>query len=42
VNLAGLYSQIEAKKRRIMKITVEIVPKRAAKVVWRGRPARET
>jgi len=28
-NLAGLYIQIEAKKRRIKIITVEIVPKRA-------------
>jgi hypothetical protein len=29
INLAGLYIQIEAKKRRIKIITVEIVPNRA-------------
>jgi hypothetical protein len=28
INLAGLYIQIEAKKRRIKIITVEIVPNR--------------
>ena len=27
MNLAGLYNQIEAKKRRILQIAVEIVPK---------------
>jgi len=36
VNLAGLYSQIEAKKRRISKIMVEIVPKRAERLVARA------
>ncbi len=35
MNLAGLYIYNEAKKRRIKKITVEIVPKRAGNV-WRG------
>jgi len=29
MKLAGLYNQIEAKKRRILQIVVEIVPKRA-------------
>jgi len=35
MNLAGLYIQIEAKKRRIKIITVEIVPKRARRLVER-------
>jgi hypothetical protein len=33
INLAGLYIQIEAKKRRIKIITVEIVPNRATSSV---------
>jgi len=41
INLAGLYIQIEAKKRRIKIITVEIVPNRAEGSCGAGTLARE-
>jgi hypothetical protein len=41
INLAGLYIEIEAKKRRIKIITVEIVPNRAEGLCGAGTLARE-